>query len=89
MQWEFATYPEFIEEYRTYHFDECSSCGANCELGESDVECVIEDKKMYFQQLLVLKCSDCGKTYLPEAGDVMHLSQNVVETFIDRIEVYL
>ena len=53
MQWEFATYPEFIEEYRTYHYDECSSCGANCELGESDVECVIEDKKMYFQQLLV------------------------------------
>ena len=24
----------------------------------------------------------------PEAGDVMHLSQNVVETFIDRIEVF-
>ena len=23
-----------------------------------------------------------------EAGDVMHLSQNVVETFIDRIEVF-
>ena len=46
MQWEFATYPEFIEEYRTYHYDECSSCGANCELGESDVECVIEDKNV-------------------------------------------
>lgn len=26
--------------------------------------------------------------YLFEAGDVMHLSQNVVETFIDRIEVF-
>ena len=25
---------------------------------------------------------------LEEAGDVMHLSQNVVETFIDRIEVF-
>ena len=25
--------------------------------------------------------------YLFEAGDVMHLSQNMVETFIDRIEV--
>lgn len=71
MQWEFATYPEFIEEYRTYHYDECSSCGANCELGESDVECVIEDKKMYFQQLLVLKCSGCGKTYLPEHSKSM------------------
>ena len=23
-----------------------------------------------------------------EVGDVMHLSQNVVETFIDRIEVF-
>lgn len=23
-----------------------------------------------------------------EAGEVMHLSQNVVETFIDRIEVF-
>lgn len=23
-----------------------------------------------------------------ESGDVMHLSQNVVETFIDRIEVF-
>lgn len=33
---------------------------------------------------------DAGKNLKEqmEAGDVMHLSQNVVETFIDRIEVF-
>lgn len=71
MQWEFATYPDFIEEYKTYHFDKCSSCGFNCELSESDVECIIEDKRMCFQQLLVLRCSGCGKTYLPEYSKSM------------------
>lgn len=71
MQWEFAIYPDFIEEYKTYHFDKCSSCGFNCELSESDVECIIEDKRMCFQQLLVLRCSGCGKTYLPEHSKSM------------------
>ena len=37
--------------------------------------------------ILVKDLSRFGRNYI-EAGDVMHLSQNVVETFIDRIEVF-
>ena len=49
-------------------------------------------KSAYYQSFQpVKKDTDHLQTVMStveEAGDVMHLSQNVVETFIDRIEVF-
>lgn len=62
----FASYENFIEEYRTYHFDECSNCKGICELVEADVMCRIEDKTLHFPSILVLQCKNCGRQFLPE-----------------------
>ena len=49
-------------------------------------------KPAYYQSLLLSGKLDTVlanvEEQAAEAGDVMHLSQNVVETFIDRIEVF-
>ena len=38
----FASYDEFLTEYQTYRFDECSNCNGCCELVETDLTCTIE-----------------------------------------------
>lgn len=75
------------------------SCGKD--YGKSDVYRAQEDERMGQIQRLrteknqifqpVKKDTDNLQAVMDtvgEAGDVMHLSQNVVETFIDRIEVF-
>lgn len=50
----FASYDEFITEYQTYRFDECSNCNGCCELIETDLTCTIEGRILHF--LLFLYC---------------------------------
>lgn len=63
---DFSSYNEFIEEYRTYHFDSCKVCSGICELVETEVRCIIEGITLHFPSMLVLRCLKCKKEYLPE-----------------------
>ena len=62
----FASYDEFITEYQTYRFDECSNCNGCCELIETDLTCTIEGRILLFSPILVLRCKKCGNEFLPE-----------------------
>lgn len=62
----FASYDEFITEYQTYRFDECSNCNGCCELIETDLTCTIEGRILHFSPILVLRCKKCGNEFLPE-----------------------
>lgn len=62
----FASYDEFLKEYNTYHFDECNKCKGICELVETDVMCCIEEKRLNFLSMLILRCKKCDKEFLPE-----------------------
>ncbi|WP_337393564.1 hypothetical protein [Phascolarctobacterium succinatutens] len=62
----FASYDEFITEYKTYRFDECSNCNGSCELVETDLTCTIEGRILHFSPTLVLRCKKCGNEFLPK-----------------------
>ena len=58
---------------------------------DSHAAIVTPEKFEQAQKVIMLQHADHLQTVVSaveEAGDVMHLSQNVVETFIDRIEVF-
>lgn len=57
----FASYDEFITEYKTYRFDECSNCNGSCELVETDLTCTIEGRILHFSPILVLRCKKMWK----------------------------
>lgn len=71
MEFVFASYDEFLEEYKTYRFDDCSKCDGICELVEDDITCIIENKILHFVPLLVLRCKKCGAIFLPEYSKQM------------------
>lgn len=62
----FASYDEFLTEYQTYRFDECSNCNGCCELVETDLTCTIEGRILHFSPILVLRCKRCGNEFLPK-----------------------
>jgi hypothetical protein len=67
----FATYEEFVEEYRNYHMHECDVCGALREQVEGYINVYIDDKHLEFQEILVLRCLDCGAWVLPMYSEEM------------------
>ena len=72
---------EFIRQRDTYRAQEDERM--------EQIQQLRTEKNQAFQP--VKKDTDHLQTVMStveEAGDVMHLSQNVVETFIDRIEVF-
>lgn len=71
MEFVFASYDEFLEEYKRYRFDECGRCKGICELVESDITCIIENRSLHFVPLLVLRCKKCGAIFLPEHSKQM------------------
>lgn len=71
MELVFDSYDEFLEEYKTYRFDECSKCDGTCELVENDITCIIENRILHFVPLLVLRCKKCGAIFLPEYSKQM------------------
>ena len=71
MEFTFASYDEFLEEYERYRFDECERCNGLCELVENDITCIIENRSLHFVPLLVLRCKKCGATFLPEHSKQM------------------
>ena len=56
MEFVFASYNEFLEEYKPYRFDKCSNCNGICEIVEDDITCIIENRILHFVPLLVLLC---------------------------------
>lgn len=66
MNFKFDSYEDFIEEYNSYHFDECNFCSGICELVETNIICYIEDKVLCFPDIFVLRCKKCGREYLPK-----------------------
>lgn len=71
MEFAFASYDEFLEEYKIYRSDECRKCKGRCELVENDITCIIENRSLHFNTLLVLRCKKCGAIYLPEYSKQM------------------
>ena len=67
----FDSYDKFFEEYKTYRLDECGKCDGICELVECDITCIIDDKRLHFVPLLVLRCKKCGAIFLPEYSKEM------------------
>lgn len=56
---------------KTYRLDECGECDGICELVENDITCIIDDKRLHFVPLLVLRCKKCGAVFLPEYSKEM------------------
>jgi len=71
MEFAFASYDDFLAEYKTYRLDECKKCNGICELIENDITCIIENIKLHFVPLLVLRCKKCGAIFLPEHSKQM------------------
>lgn len=65
MTFSFSSYNEFVNEFRRYHFHECTSCNGMRELNEEEVEIIIDDKMMRFDRLMVLTCTNCNSSCLP------------------------
>lgn len=61
----FITYENFKEEYGTYHFDKCDSCGGIREVSETSINCTVEGRTLFFPAMMVLRCKKCGKECLP------------------------
>ena len=55
MECYFASYDEFITEYQSYRFDECSNCNGCCELVETDLTCSIEGRILRFSSNYIVK----------------------------------
>lgn len=72
MIYNFPTYNDFITEYKTYHFHECNKCKSIRELSNECIDITIENRKMHFTDLLVLKCTNCNSISLP-----MHSKQMI------------
>lgn len=67
----FNKYDDFVQEYKIYHMDKCSSCRGVCELEETNVTIEIDNYILEFPELFVLKCKKCGKEYLPQHSKQM------------------
>ena len=62
----FKTYDDFLEEYQTYHMHSCPKCGMSMELTLTPVLAEICDVKLDFEEIHVLKCTECHFCCLPE-----------------------
>jgi len=65
MQYTFSTYEDFLKEYEKYHMHKCSKCGSLRELSNEKVDVVIDNRKIHFNNLLILTCTKCGSGCLP------------------------
>lgn len=76
MEYVFKTYDDFAEEYKHYHMHECLECTGVRELSIESVDVQIEDRKMHFKDLLMLKCIKCNSSCIP-----MHSKQMIDECY--------
>ncbi len=60
MNIEFKTYDDFLSEYKRYHMDKCNNCNGIREIVEDEVTVKIEDRFLYYAELLVFECAKCG-----------------------------
>ena len=67
----FDSYDDFYNEYITVRSPQCIECGEDCELVDSEVACYIKDRKLQFSSMLLLRCKNCGREYLPRYSKQM------------------
>ncbi|MEK5489813.1 hypothetical protein MKZ24_03620 [Paenibacillus sp. FSL R7-0297] len=66
----FEAYDEFLKEYNKYNYHNCE-CGGVRELSVEDLEVVIENRSMLFEEFILLTCLDCGTSCLPQYSKQM------------------
>lgn len=67
----FETYNDFLKEYRKYTFHECPNCKNDMELTLQEVDITVDRRLMHFEELFMLTCLKCSKSYLPEYSKQM------------------
>ncbi len=71
MNLKYNTYADYSEEYRIYNFHECNICNSPRELSVEDLDVVIENRIMHFKDFLVLTCTKCNESCLPQHSKKM------------------